>query len=79
MAGRLRQSLKAPAAAGWQLTAPCGRVSLEGKAECCASVSPPLLPGSYSLFSNPGTSLTVRSHLKVCIPTLFPALPVPLL
>lgn len=34
MAGRLRQSLKAPAAAGWQLTAPCGRVSLERKAEC---------------------------------------------
>lgn len=52
MAGRLRQSLKAPpAAAGWQLTAPCGRVSLEGKAERCASTA--LLSGSCILFVTP--------------------------
>lgn len=40
---------------------------------------PRLLPSFCSLFSNLGTSLMIRPHLKVCIATLIPAFPVLLL
>lgn len=61
MAGWLRQSLRhLQLQAGSSLLLVAG--ALEGKAECCASISPALLPGSYSLFSNPGTLEIVYTH-----------------